>query len=370
MNTLTTPRQLAQKLGIDSISADKIKRIQRWIDSITIEKMDTDIITSERLITKQYNFSDLEEGQSLDIIRDISAAFRYLFTNTYAEFIFYPSEGRKISLQELLDLSPSTIFSIDTISSFPTDCFCKESSLDKSNAEYPLFCHDPDITFMNLKNKLGKHGHAASIVDVQNDKILGFAFGYKSSLREAWKYEEWIHPFVYSRFGEYLDKLKESNIDAFNRIQAKYVNRFDDYLMKLNGLIKDNIKLFEGRGCKNKYEPDDAVYVFNALVTHPKIRSISKPTKLGESCLSLIDEETGKNMLAIGESVFQTNAYKMFQIGGMKDIYGILNQSPDQAQAGENILMTGPLSSVLEAVSLPHREFMKRYIQFYRKAKL
>ncbi len=37
----------------------------------------------------------------------------------------------------------------------------------------------------------------------------------------------------------------------------------------------------------------------------------------------MIDEETGKNMLAIGESVFQTNAYKMFQIGGMKDIYGI-----------------------------------------------
>ena len=370
MNTSTTPRQLAQKLGIDSISTDQAKRIQKWIDSISIEEIDADLITSDRVITKQINFRDLDEGHSFEIIRDISTAFRYLFTNTYAEFIFYPSEGIKFSLQELLDLHSSTMFTIDTIYSFPTDCFCKESSFDKQNKEYPMFCHDPDITFMNIRNKLEKNGQAAIIVDVQDNKIIGFAFGYKSSLMEAWKYEEWIHPFVYSKFDEYLEKLKESNIKSFNKTQDKYIRNFDDYLMKLNTLIKNNKNLFEIGGCKNQYRPDDTVYVFNAIVTHPKLRNISKPTKLGEACLSMIDEKTNKNMLAIGESVFQSNAYRMFQTGGMKDIYGIINQSSDRAQVGENILMAGPLSSVLEAVSLPHREFMKRYILFYRKSKM
>ena len=367
MQTLTDPKLIAGKLGIDSITESEGRRIREWIDSIEIEQADANSITSERLSVKQIDFSRLSNSQSSDLILDLSEAFRYFFTNTYSEFIFFPSEGRKYSLHELLDMDPATMFPVDTIYSFPLDCLHKESSLDKSTVEHPMFCHDPDAMFRNIRKKLEQRGHAAIIHDIETGMILGFAFGYPSRLIEAWSLEEWIHPFVYSRFDENLDKLQRSNVELFEKLRSKYFNRFSDYLIKLNALIKDHSDLFDRAGCKKDYGADDLVYVFNAITSHPQIRRISRPTKLGEACLSMIDEKTRKNRMAVGESTFQSNAYKMFKVGGMKDIYGILNDSSSGARAGESILMAGPLSSVLETVSLPHREFMKRYIRYYKK---
>jgi hypothetical protein len=370
MKISISPKQLGEKLGIKNIPNAHRKKIQHWIDSITIEKIEAESITPGQFKTEQINFDHLDKDQSLDKINKLSTAYRYLFTNTYAEFIFYPSEGRKFSLPELLDLDPNTMFPIDTIYSLPIASLRKRSVFDKSIDEYPMFCHDPEITFQNIKRKLERRGHAAIIHDEETGNIVGFSFGYRSSLIEAWSLEEWVHPFVYSRLDQFLDIIQQSDMELLKIYHDRYFNNFDDFLQKFNTLIKDNLDEFALTNSKTKFGPDDFVYIFNAVVTHPQIRTISKPSELCGFCLSMMDEYTRNSMLTLGEAVFQSNAYKMFQIGGMKDIYGVLNQSSDQAQTGDNILMTGPLSSVLEAALLPHREFMKRYILFHRKNKM
>ncbi|MEA3437387.1 MAG: hypothetical protein U9R43_13035 [Thermodesulfobacteriota bacterium] len=370
MKISISPKQLGEKLGIKDIPDVDSKRIQQWIGSITIEKFKTESITPDQFKIKQFNFNHLDKAQSLDTITNLSIAYRYLFTNAYGEFIFYPSEKRKFSLQELLDVNPNTMFPTDTIYSFPLSSFRRKSSIDKSIYEYPMFCHDPEMTFQNIKRKLERRGHAAIIHDEETGDIVGFSFGYRSSLIEAWSLEEWVHPFVYSRFDQLLKNIQKKDTGLSKTLHDRYFKNFDDFLLKFNTLIKDNSDEFALTNSKTKFGSDDFVYIFNAIVTHPQIRTISKPSELCGFCLSMIDEHTRNSTLTLGEAVFQSNAYKMFQIGGMKDIYGVLNQSSGQAQTGDNILMTGPLFSVLEAALLPHREFMKRYILFHRKNKI
>jgi hypothetical protein len=369
MKTSISPKQFCEKLGVKNIPDADSKRIQQWLDSITIEKNETGSITSDQLKIKQINFNNFDKDQSLDIIKNLSMAYVYLFTNTYGEFIFFPSEGRKYSLQELLDVDPNTMFPVDTIYSFPIASFRRRSSLDKSIYESPMFCHDPEVTYQNIKQKLEQRGHAAVVQEGKKNNIVGFSFGYRSSLIEAWYLEEWVHPFVYSKFDQFLSKIKKSNIGLSKIIHDKYYSNFDDFLLKFNTLIQNNIDTFTGATVRTKFGSNDFVYIFNAIVTHQKIRNISKPSELCGSCLSMIDEHTRKNMLTLGEAVFQSNAYRMFQIGGMKDIYGVLNQSSDLPQTGDTILMTGLLSPVLEAALLPRREFMKRYLIFHRNNK-
>jgi len=370
MKTSISPKQFAEKLGVKNISSSDSETIQQWMDSISIEENKTGTINSDQFKTKLINFNHLDKDQSLDIITNLSTAYRYLFTNTYSEFIFYPSEGRKFSLPELLDLDPNTMFPIEAIYSFPIDCFRKESLLDKSIDEYPMFCHDSEITFQNIKQKLEKRGHAVVIHDENKGNIVGFSFGYRSSLIEAWHLEEWVHPFVYSRLDQFLNKIQKTNVGLSKIIRDRYFRKFDNFLLKFNNLIQNNVDTFADTTSNIQFGPNDFVYLFNAVATHPKIRRISKPSELCGSCLSMNDEHTKKKILTLGEAVFQSNAYKMFQIGGMKNIYGVLNQDSDQAQKGDNILMLGPLSSVLEAALLPKREFMKRYIRFHRRTKL
>jgi len=370
MEISISPKQLGEKLGIKNIPDIDSKRIQQWIDSITIEETETGSITSDQLKIKQINFNYFDKDQSLDIIINLSMAFCYLFTNTYDEFIFFPSDGRKFSLQELLDVNPNTMFPTDTIYSFPLSSFRRKSSIDKSIYEYPMFCHDPEITCQNIKKKLEKRGHAAVIYNKNNDNILGFSFGYRSSLIEAWYLEEWVHPFVYSRFDQLLKNIHKKDTGLSKILHDRYFKNFDDFLLKFNTILQDNIDKFALTNFKTKFGPNDFVYLFNAIVIHPQIRNISKPSELCGSCLGMIDEHTRKNMLTLGQVVFQSNAYKMFQIGGMKDIYGVLNQSSDRPQTGDTILMVGPLSTVLEAALLPYREFMKRYIIFHRNNKI
>jgi len=369
MKISISAKELSLKLGVNSISDAEKKQIQQWIDSITVEIFDADLITSEKFRTEQFDFSRIGQKQSYDVIKRISKAYRHLFTNTYDEFIFYPSEGRKYSLHELLHIVPVTIFSDEAIYSFPLDCLCKKSLFDKSIDECPMFCHDPETTFQNIKQKLEQQGHVVIIGEKETGQIVGFAFGYQSSLINAWSLEEWVHPFVYSRFGLMLKEIQESNHSLYKIYVDKYFNDFYKFLFKFNKLVKNDLNAYGLPDHREDFEPDDRVYVFNAIATHPQIRRISKPSELCGTCLDMVDWDIKNNMLGLGEAVFQSNAYKMFQIGGMKDIYGVLNQSSNSAKKGDNILMVGPLSSVLEAALLPQREFMKRYIHFHRKMK-
>jgi len=370
MTISISANQFAAKMGIIGISGEDEKRIQHWLASITVENFDNESTASGQFKSANINFNHLDSDESYKIIKKLSVAYRYLFTNAYDEFIFFPSEGRKYSLHELLDVKPGTMFSNEAIYSFPIDCLCKKSSFDKSVDEYPMFCHDPETTFQNIKQKLEQRGHAVIISDEETGQIVGFAFGYKSSLIEAWSLEEWVHPFVYSRFGLMLREIEESDHRLHKKFHDRYVNKFDDFFVKFNTLVKDDLGAYGLPDHRQQFEPDDCVYIFNAIVTHPHIRTISKPSELCGTCLDMVDEHVKNNILGLGEAVFQSNAYKMFQIGGMKDIYGVLNQSSDRSHAGDTILMAGPLSSVLEVALLPHREFMKRYIRFHRKNKI
>ena len=92
MKISISPKQLGEKLCIKDIPDADSKRIQQWIDSITIEKNETGSITSDQLKIKQINFNYFDKDQSLDIIKNLSMAYSYLFTNTYDEFIFLTSE--------------------------------------------------------------------------------------------------------------------------------------------------------------------------------------------------------------------------------------------------------------------------------------
>lgn len=369
MTVSVSANQFASKLGISDISKEDEKQIQNWLDSIAIEETDNASIDSKQFKTEMINFNRLDNDESLKIIKRLSFAFRYLFTNTYDEFIFFPSEGRKYSLNELLDVKPGAMFSNEDIYSFPIDCLSKKSSFDKSVYEHPMFCHDPEITFQNIKRKLEQRGNAVIIIDEVKRQIVGFAFGYQSSLKEAWSFEEWVHPFVYSRFNFILNELSESDPRLHQQLNDRYVNKFDDFLAKFDTLVRDGLGGYGLPHHRDRFEPDDCVYIFNAIATHPQMRMISKPSEMCGACLGMLDEHVRNNILGLGEAVFESNAYKMFQIGGMKDIYGVLNPSSDRAIKGDNVLMVGPLSSVLEAALLPRREFMKRYIRFHRKKK-
>lgn len=359
--------QIAEKLGVRNISEKDEQQIEDWLHSITVENLDQAAVVSRRIRTNKIDFNRTKGDEAEKIIRQLSVAFRYLFTNTYAEFIFFPSEGRKYSLQELLDVEPGTMFSDDVIYSFPTNCLRKRSAFDQSVDEYPLFCHDPETTFLNIRQKLVNRGQAVIVSDEESGQIVGFTFGYKSSLKEAWYLEEWIHPFVYSRFDLMLRKIKASDYRLHKSFHDRYVNRFDDFLVKFNVVVSDELGAYGLPEHREQFEPDDCVFIFNAIVTHPLIRTSSKPSELCGICLNMVDGQLKNSILGLGEAVFQSNAYKMFQIGGMKDIYGVLNQTSDSAKEGDNVLMVGPLSSVLEVASLPQREFMKRYIRFHRE---
>lgn len=361
--------QIAEKLGVHDISGKDQQQIENWLNSIVVENFNQAAVDSRRFKTKKIDFNRTKGDEAEKIIKQLSVAFRYLFTNTYAEFIFFPSEGRKYSLQELLGVEPGAMLSDDTIYSFPTNCLHKRSAFDQSVDEYPLFCHDPETTFRNIRQKLENRGQAVIVSDEESGQIVGFTFGYKSRLIEAWSLEEWVHPFVYSRFDLMLRKIKSSDYRLHNSFHDRYINEFDDFLGKFNAVVRDDLGAYGLPEHREQFGPDDCVFIFNAIATHPHIRTISKPSELCGICLDMVDEPYKNSILGLGEAVFQSNAYKMFQIGGMKDIYGVLNQSSDSAKEGDNVLMVGPLSSVLEVASLPQREFMKRYIRFHREKK-
>ena len=159
------------------------------------------------------------------------------------------------------------------------------------------------------------------------------------------------------------------NVELSKNLKDRYFRNFNSFLLNFNSFIQENIDTFALEKCNKDHRPDDFVYVFNALVIHPKIRRISRPSELCGSCLSMVEEHIRKNTLLLAQSVFKSNAYKFIQMGGHKDIYGVLNQSNDNAQTGDSVLMVCTISRTLEVFLLPHREFWKRYVLFHRNNK-
>lgn len=351
----------------------KNDKIKEWVmDCI---KSDVDLkkipeITADQCLIEQVSFGELDETQRKDSITELADAYRYAFNNFYGDFLFFPLLGTRISLHELLDVGKEARFPIELMDSFPLEEYQRD--IENGKRENALLCHDRDTVIKNFEDKLGKNGYASIVRDKITRRILGFSFCYLSKLKEALRLEEWERGFCYSRLDETINQYKESELDLYASLKKKcdqdYFRDPSLFLSKLNTMIQKFHQSFSSViGQKREFTENDSMVIWNAIAMFPEIRGKISPSEVAAKSLSVIPEEIRGNNLVLGETKYGGSAHKMFEVGGGKNILGFFKSEAERMKKGDNVLICGDISSVIDVYSLPHKEFIERYKSFIKQ---
>ena len=332
-NILKNTRDGVKQSGIDL--SDTPKTIHT--DEVFVQ-MQKAVVAPEIIQEEKYRIESLTSAELADEkIQEISDFYRYIFANSFGQYLFYPSIGKPISPQEVFGLKNNQYASLEQLDSFSLEDF----PIHPQTGEQAIFWIDPEITFQNLKHKLGKDAQVSLLKENQTDKICGFIFAHKCTVKEEFQSEEWENPFYYS-------KLKDKN----------YYRDFDDYLKKLNEALflnKDKFKFILGK--EVKLHPDSEIYAWNTIATDPSAQKSGKVLEMSKEFFKLVISEMQKDMIVIGEAQYQSTAHSMFKTAGHINILNILKKG--KLEKNDPIISVGNLFETAKIFSLSMREFVK-----------
>ena len=285
------------------------------------------------------NEPDFNDPEKAKVLQELSNAFRYTFNNRsgknkgFGQFLFYPSEGKPISPQEVFGAKKGEYIPLELMDSFDTSKY----PLHPKTGEEALIWHHPEVVRENFKSKLHRNGHISIMRNQQTNEIIGFSFGYPTTVRKACEYEEWINPYGYS-----LAK------------DERYFRNFNIILEKLNKTLKSNHNNFNfSYSGETQLKPDSPIYVWNAMGTLPVVRGSGNMMKITDASFGLIPEELREKLLHIGETEYLSNAHRMFKESGAVEVPGALNDESRSLKENDIVMITSPLSGFIERFSLP-----------------
>lgn len=177
---------------------------QRSLRTITIDKQALEL---QHLTSESPELTD-------DVIQQFANTFRFIFCNPpYGQYLFYPSEGRPISPQEVFQTDEPYV-KLDRLDGFDLNSFPRHPETD----EQALFWQDPHITLERFQKKLRNNAQLTLLKQAESGSILGACLGYRASVKEVFESEEWQNPFHYS---SHEDKAQFRDFNTFvSSIQA------------------------------------------------------------------------------------------------------------------------------------------------------
>jgi hypothetical protein len=251
-----------------------------------------------------------------ETLREISDCFRYIFANSFKQYLVYPSIGEPISAAEVFKTGKKYVPPED-LDGFDPDSYPPHPV----TGEKAVFWHDPETTFRRFKEKSGENAHFTVFRDIGNGKLLGLMFGHQTTVQGVFETEEWHDPLYYSS----VRSPKPRDFNGFmNRINEERVR---------SGLPP--------------FTPDSKIYGWNCVATDPKMRGLQNLTRLTAAFFNNIPPELRESLEVIGEGQFASKAHALFVAGGAHEIKGVLSEKED-LEPGDPVLLSAPLGQLAE----------------------
>jgi GNAT superfamily N-acetyltransferase len=244
------------------------------------------------------------------LIRTFSEAFQMVFANhPYDQFLFYPSEGKAISAQEVFQTSEAV--GLDQIRDFDLNTYPSHPT----TGEKAFYWMERARTFEMFRGKLKKNAFISLLRNSENDAFAGAILGYECSLEEAFEHEEWQDDKLYSTI----------------RMPEKYRDK-GDYLRKIQE---------EASSCFPEPESislQTRVFCFNCIFLMPEHQGRGIGYHLIKTFLDQLPQET-LDMPSIAEMVIGTTLLKRTKSNPKtKVISGVLND-PNSDNPGDRVLI-------------------------------
>jgi len=242
------------------------------------------------------------------VISEYSNAFRHVFTHhPYGQYLFYPSEGKAISANEVFSIRNKHNVSLGTL-----DCFDPRyyPPHDESH-EQAIYWQDPERTYECMREKLLHHSILVMIRDQIKKRLLGAALGRFVSIKQAFETEEWKNPFHYSTYSN-----------------PKQLRHLHDLIMRINLTLQQESN-------ERKVDANTEIFLWNCIFTTFEGRGKGFFPLLAQHLMDSVPEDKN-HLLAIGEVVVGSKPYEICQKIGTRFATGFLN--PDPPQDGDTVL--------------------------------
>ena len=262
------------------------------------------------------------EAITPEIISELSASFRELFSNEYGQYAFYPSEMKPLPPRHFFKEDGFVdLEHLDTLdlSQFP----------HPETGEHPVLWHAPDTVEDRLSH-LSHNGQLSISRSFKTGKIDAFAFGYSASICEAFKTEEWHNPTNYSGL-----------------TNPKYLRDFDVFIESINEALRDNESSF---GKQASLRAESPVYIWNCFGVMPEARRQGLMKKVSRGLAKMIQASGFDGDIGLLESQPDSLAYRLFKEAGAIEVCGALDSGKEN-NAASQVLMAFPVSSFIKYFS-------------------
>lgn len=239
-------------------------------------------------------------------IQKVIELFRFTFSNDWPQYAVCPPcdssqpHGMRFKASEVYQThnQPVPVFAQEQKPLIP-DCPC---------CQQPMVLYmDPQKTSEKIRKKLEKDAILTTIENEQNGELLGFTFGRKWTLREAFEAEEWQHPYAYTE-----------------NPNPKYARSFEDFQTAVTPAIRQTMT--EAGIQTSTINGDTEIFLHNCTVTHPLIRGKKIMPQMMHEFQSAVPESM-RNIPVIGETDKNSRFERILQSNGSLSVGGFLHPS-------------------------------------------
>ncbi len=277
-------------------------------------------------VIETYRSEDMAEILD-EVAKEVTDFYRFIFNNQ-GHYLVYPLAGECLSPQEVFCRPKNEYVSLQEMDSLDPSSYRRHPI----TGELPIFWHDPEQTFFNMRKKLEKDADLTMVKSLTGE-IMGMIFGKVSTLYEHFCSEEWRDPLRNSRyrdpktyrdFGIFLERL--------NAILLKYPE-FDD-LMPQEGL-----------------DGNSTIYTWNTFATHPNSQAKGSTSKMMHAFFENLAEDRD-SLIDVAEVRRGSKADTIFVGAGFRQIHGILSEN----------IPPGPDESTI--IAAPVRDLRRNYTTY------
>lgn len=243
------------------------------------------------------------------VICEFANLFREVFANAFGQYVFYPSRGVPIPIEEFFGGGYIEVDALDALN------LSDESLI--VDGESPVFWHHPQFTLQVMCAKLSMEGKLSALFN--DGRMVGFAFGYQAPLIKVWNdLEEWFNPQLYSGTTTILQKRD------------------------LHLVLPIIENCLQSAGLPSLISIDSDVFIFNAIALVPAFRSRGNLKRMLRKFFLNFDDEYDDKLVFL-ETKFQSKAYEIFLRAGAYMIDGVLNTGI--LNEGDVVMMVGKFRS-------------------------
>lgn len=257
------------------------------------------------------------------LITQISDLYRETF-NKSGHFLYFPISEKFVSPAQALKKDPSevTLESMDELKDLP---------IDPETMEKAILFHDPIVTEAQLAERLAENGFLTYIENPTTGEILGFTFGFGTTLKRAFELE-WEDPLIYSSNSGQGEKRS-----------------FEDFLEHVKPVMQEELEE-EGQE-RIAIGPETEVFVSNCVITSPKIQGTGKLPQMMQAYQSSIPIHF-REMIVIGECKIGIKFHRILEKAGNVTVKGFL---PEPL-----VLMVGYHNTSISNFGLNQQQFGRR----------